>query len=216
LEGTASGFDPSVEGVSIGSSNMPITMTLSIAKITQQVNVEENANSVGLDPQSNRTALVLREADIQALPDNVDELTQYLTDLAGPRAAATGGVQFMIDGFLGGQLPPKDQIKEIRINTNPFTTEFTNAGFGRIEIITKPGTGKMHGNFNFNLRNDAMNATSFNALAKVPYNRQAYQATVAGPFIHDKLTMTWRHNARTHLIRPSSEPSPPTATSTRM
>ena len=96
----------------------------------------------------------------------------------------------MIDGFLGGQLPPKDQIKEIRINTNPFTTEFTNAGFGRIEIITKPGTGKMHGNFNFNLRNDAMNATSFNALAKVPYNRQTYQATVAGPFIHDKLTMT--------------------------
>ena len=42
LQVTASGFDPSVEGVSIGSSNMPITMTLSVAKITQQVNVEEN------------------------------------------------------------------------------------------------------------------------------------------------------------------------------
>jgi hypothetical protein len=190
LQVIAPGFDASVEGVSINSATTPITVTLSVAKITQQVNVEDNPNAVALDPQSNRTALILKEADIQGLPDDVDELTQYLTDLAGPRAAATGGVQFMIDGFLGGQLPPKDQIKEIRINTNPFTTEFTSAGFGRIEIITKPGTGKTHGNFNFNFRSDAMNATPFNALAKVPYNRQNYQATVAGPFIHDKLTMT--------------------------
>jgi hypothetical protein len=190
LQVMAAGFDASVQGISISSSNMPITVTLAVAKIAQQVNVEDNASVLSLDQQSNRTALVLKEEDIQALPDDVDELTQYLTDLAGPRAAATGGVQFMIDGFLGGQLPPKDQIKEIRINTNPFTTEFTNAGFGRIEIITKPGTGKMHGNFNFNLRNDAMNATPFNALEKVPYTRQSYQATVAGPFIHDKLTMT--------------------------
>jgi Carboxypeptidase regulatory-like domain len=190
LQVVAAGFDPSVQGVSSNNSNMPITVTLSVAKITQQVEVNDNPNAVSLDQASNRTALVLKEDEIQALPDDVDELTQYLTDLAGPRAAAAGGVQFMIDGFLGGQLPPKDQIKEIRINTNPFTTEFTNAGFGRIEIITKPGTGAMHGNFNFNLRNDAMNATPFNALAKVPYTRESYQATVAGPFIHNKLTMT--------------------------
>lgn len=190
LQVTAPGFDPAVQGVSINTGNTPITVTLAVAKITQQVEVDESPNAVSLDQQSNKTALVLKEDDIQALPDDVDELTQYLTDLAGPRAAAAGGVQFMIDGFLGGQLPPKDQIKEIRINTNPFTAEFTNAGFGRIEIVTKPGTGAMHGNFNFNLRNDAMNATPFNALSKVPYTRESYQATVAGPFIHDKLTMT--------------------------
>src|SRR5262249_23205062 len=40
------------------------------------------------------------------------------------------------------------------------------------------------------------NGTPFNApivngsRQKVPYNRENYQATVAGPFIHDKLTMT--------------------------
>ena len=86
--------------------------------------------------------------------------------------------------------PPKDQIKEIRINTNPFTTEYSRSGFGRIEIITKPGTGKLRGNFNFNFRSDALNATQFAAPTKLPYNRQNYQGNVSGPFIHNKLTMT--------------------------
>src|SRR6516162_2024650 len=191
LQVSADGFENDVEGISIAAANnRPLTVTLLIAKITQQIEVEENPNTLSLDQADNQSALVLKEDDIQALPDDVDELTQYLTDLAGPRAAATGGVQFVIDDFLGGQLPPKDQIKEIRINTNPFTTEYAQAGFGRIEIITKPGTGKMRGNFNFNFRNDAMNAIPFPATSRVPYNRENYQATVAGPFIHDKLTMT--------------------------
>src|SRR5215831_10480260 len=179
LQVSAAGFDNDVEGISIAATNnRPLTVTLLIAKITQQVDVQENPNNISLDQAANQTALVLKEDDIQALPEDTDELTQYLTDLAGPRAAATGGVQFVIDGFLGGQLPPKDQIKEIRINTNPFTTEYQGAGFGRIEIITKPGTGKIHGNFNFNMRDDAMNGTPFNApivngsRQKVPYNRE--------------------------------------------
>src|SRR5262249_19645122 len=70
------------------------------------------------------------------------------------------------------------------------TTEFSRSGFGRIEIITKPGTGKMRGNFNFNLRNDAMNATQFNAPNKLPYSRQNFQASLSGPIVHNKLTMT--------------------------
>src|SRR5262245_45777332 len=190
LEISAEGFEKIVQGISIATNNKPITVALSVAKITQEVEVQENATQVSLDPESNQTALVLKEDDIQSLPDDEDELVNYLTQIAGPRAAAAGGVQFIIDGFLGGRLPPKDQIREIRINTNPFTTEFSRAGFGRIEIVTKPGTGRMRGNFNFNLRNDSLNATQFNAPAKLPYSRQNFQANVSGPLIHDKLTVT--------------------------
>src|SRR5262249_47170473 len=134
-------------------------------------------------------ALVLNEADIQSVPDDEDQLLSCPTELAGPRAAAAGGVQLLVDGFLGGRLPPKDQIREIRINNNPFTTEYSRSGFGRIEIITKPGTGKMRGNFNFNLRNDALNATQFNSPTKLPYSRQNFQANISGPLVHNKLTM---------------------------
>jgi hypothetical protein len=191
LEISAEGFEKSVRGISIAANNnRPITVSLSIAKITQEVEVQDNPNLISLNTDNNQTALVLREDDVQSLPEDEDELTAYLTDLAGPRAAATGGVQFVVDGFLGGRIPPKDQIKEIRINNNPFTTEFSRPGFGRIEIITKPGTGKMRGNFNFNFRNDALNATQFNAPVKLPYQRQNFQGNVSGPLVRDKLTMT--------------------------
>src|SRR5438094_4328941 len=191
MEVSADGFEKLVQGISIApANNRPLNVTLAVAKITQEVEVQDNPNLISLDPENNQTALVLKEDDIQVLPDDEDELTDYLTQLAGPRAAAAGGVQFIVDGFFGGRIPPKDQIKEIRINSNPFTTEYSRAGFGRIEIITKPGTGRMRGNFNFNLRNDVLNATQFNAPVKLPYSRQNFQGTVGGPLVHDKLTMT--------------------------
>src|ERR1041385_1170356 len=191
LEISAEGFEKSVRGISIAANNnRPITVSLSIAKITQEVEVQDNPNLISLNTDNNQTALVLREDDVQSLPEDEDELTAYLTDLAGPRAAAAGGVQFVVDGFLGGRIPPKDQIKEIRINNNPFTTEYSRPGFGRIEIITRPGTGKMRGNLNFNFRNDALNATQFNAPTKLPYQRQNFQGNVSGPLVRDKLTMT--------------------------
>jgi hypothetical protein len=191
LEISAEGFEKVVQGISIAATNnRPVTVNLSVAKITQEVEVQDNPNLISLTPDNNQTALVLNEDDVQSLPEDEDELTNYLTQLAGPRAAATGGVQFVVDGFLGGRIPPKDQIKEIRINNNPFTTEYSRPGFGRIEIVTKPGTGKMRGNFNFNFRNDALNATQFNAPVKLPYQRQNFQGNVSGPLVHDKLTMT--------------------------
>ncbi|PYS44792.1 MAG: hypothetical protein DMG13_33305 [Acidobacteria bacterium] len=190
LEVSADGFEKVQRQIEAGPDSRPVTVTLPVAKMTQEVEVQDNPNPISLDPDNNQTALVLKEDDIQSLPDDEDELTAYLTELAGPRAAAAGGVQFIVDGFLGGRIPPKDQIREIRINTNPFTTEYSRAGFGRIEIITRPGTGKIRGNFNFNFRNDALNARNAFAAVKLPYSRQNYQGSVSGPFIHDKLTLT--------------------------
>lgn len=35
-------------------------------------------------------------------------------------------------GFSGGELPPKESIREIRINQNPFAPEYDRLGLGRI------------------------------------------------------------------------------------
>ena len=75
------------------------------------------------------------------LPDDPDELQTDLEALAGPSAGPNGG-QIYIDGFTAGQLPPKSSIREIRINQNPFSSEYDKLGYGRIEIFTKPGTDK--------------------------------------------------------------------------
>ena len=104
----------------------------------------EAGPTVSVEPDNNATALVIKGDDLEALPDDPDDLADALQALAGPGAGPNGG-QIYIDGFSGGHLPPKESIREIRINQNPFSAEFDRLGFGRIEILTKPGTDKLRG-----------------------------------------------------------------------
>ncbi len=94
---------------------------------------------------------------MEALSDDPDELQSELQALAGPSAGPNGG-QIYIDGFTGGQLPPKASIREIRINQNPFSAEYDKLGYGRIEVFTKPGTDKLHGQIYFSGNSSAFNA----------------------------------------------------------
>ena len=127
-----------------------LDISLQIAQEAQQVSVnDQSAATLSVDSSSNVSALVLKDADLDALPDDPDDLQSDLEALAGP-AAGPNGAQFFIDGFSGGQLPPKSSIREIRINSNPFSSEFDSPGFGRVEIFTRPGTDNYHGNVNIN------------------------------------------------------------------
>ncbi len=125
---------------------------------TQSVTVQGEAiGTVSVDASENANALVLKQAEIDALPDDPDDLASDLQQLAGPAAGPNGG-QIYIDGFTGGQLPPKESIREIRINQNPFSSEYDRLGYGRIEILTKPGTDKLHGQAFFNDSDGVFNA----------------------------------------------------------
>ena len=53
---------------------------------------------------------------------------------------------------------PKESIREIRINSNPFAAEYDRLGFGRIEIFTKPGTDKFRGQVSFNFGDRIFNS----------------------------------------------------------
>jgi hypothetical protein len=122
---------------------------LKVGETNQVVNVEANAIQLSVDPDSNASSTILQGKDLEALSDDPDELQSELTALAGPSAGPNGG-QIYVDGFTGGQLPPKSSIREIRINQNPFSAEYDKLGYGRIEVFTKPGTDKLHGNFQIN------------------------------------------------------------------
>jgi hypothetical protein len=121
---------------------------ISMAMVVEQqsVVVTDELPQVNVEAGGNANAIVIKGKDLDALSDDPDELSNELTALAGPSAGPNGG-QMYIDGFSGGQLPPKSAIREIRINQNPFSAEFDRLGYGRIEILTKPGTDKLHGQF---------------------------------------------------------------------
>jgi hypothetical protein len=126
------------------SKRVDISMAIEVAQ--QSVTVTDDTPQVNIDAAGNSSAIVIKGKDLDALSDDPDELSSELTALAGPSAGPNGG-QIYIDGFTGGQLPPKSAIREIRINQNPFSAEYDKLGYGRIEILTKPGTDKLHGQF---------------------------------------------------------------------
>ena len=110
----------------------------------EKVEVSDSSTKVDIAPSNNAGMVVMQGKDLEALSDDPDELQSELQTLAGPSAGPNGG-QIYIDGFTAGTLPPKASIREIRINQNPFSAEYDKLGYGRIEILTKPGTDQFHG-----------------------------------------------------------------------
>ncbi len=173
-------FQPATVDIAAGGT-ASLDIKLRVALENQEVTVQENVGpTVSTDPSQNAGALVLRGADLDALSDDPDDLQSDLEALAGPSAGPSGG-QIYIDGFTGGTLPSKDSIREIRINQNPFSPEFDKLGYGRIEILTKPGSDKFHGNVNFNFGDDALNSRNPYAAEKAPLLLKDFQGTLSGP-----------------------------------
>ena len=146
----------------------------------QEVMVQEDSNTVSTDPSNNAGAIVLKGKDLDALSDDPDELLQDLQALAGPSAGPNGG-QIYIDGFTGGQLPPKASIREIRINQNPFSAQYDKLGLGRIEVFTKPGSDKFHGQVSFNFNNSALNSRNPFAPQPPGYQTEQFSGNLSGP-----------------------------------
>lgn len=156
-----------------------LNILLSIAAQQEKVEVAEQAAAVNVNPNSNAGAIVLSGKDLDALSDDPDDLQSDLQALAGPSAGPNGG-QIYIDGFTGGKLPPKSSIREIRINQNPFSAEFDRLGFGRIEIFTKPGTDKLHGQFFVSGNSSAFNSRSPFIKADPSYHTVMFSGNVGG------------------------------------
>src|SRR5215207_5560464 len=137
------------------------------------------------DPTNNAGAIVLRGTDIEALPEDPDDLAAALQALAGPSAGPNGG-QIYIDGFTGGRLPPRASIREVRINQNPFSAEYDRLGFGRIEILTRPGTDRYRGQVSFNFNDDALNSRNPFADRRPPIQTRQYGGNFGGPLLKRK------------------------------
>ena len=182
LDARANGFATfSKTGIVIAAGQVrQLNVSLAIAVQQQDITVTDQNSGVSINPDENSSALVVKGSDLDALSDDPDELQNELQALAGPAAGPSGG-QIYIDGFTGGQIPPKSSIREIRVNQNPFSAEFDKIGYGRIEILTKPGSDKFSGHIT-SLGNDSAWNTA-NPLVKEQPSYYLYfiQADVNGP-----------------------------------
>lgn len=167
--------------VSLKSGVETLNLQLQVVMATQQVAVQGNVGpSVSTASAGNASALTLRGDDLSALSDDPTDLASDLQALAGPSAGPNGGAVY-IDGFSGGELPSKNEIREIRINQNPFSPEYDKLGYGRIEIFTKPGANRYHGTGYYNFGDSFWNSRNPYAAQKAPFLLKEYGANLSGP-----------------------------------
>jgi hypothetical protein len=188
LEVKARGFGRYEEQVQvIASTAAVVDVVLTVEGTTENV-IVPNDSSIDTDPNSEAGAVVLKKNELKSLPDDPAELQAALQALAGPGSGPDGGEVF-IDGFSGGKLPKKETIREVRINQNPFSSENDRPGFGRIEILTKPGTEDWHAELQGEFEDEALNSRNPYSPNRPPFQLRNFNGEVSGPLIKNRLSL---------------------------
>ena len=190
IQAQAGGFSASepVEVEVTTARRDPLTLTLKVAEIESEVSVAADT-PINTDAANNANQQVISGKDLEALPDDPEELAAALQALAGP-SIGPGGGQIFIDGFSGANMPPKESIREIRINQNPFAAE-NDQPSGRIDILTRPGTDKFRGGAYFNFSDESLNSRNPFAVSsskRAPFQIRQYGGNVSGPLIKNKMS----------------------------
>jgi Carboxypeptidase regulatory-like domain len=178
---TAPGFEVAAKDVLVvAGQSQKLEVSLAIAKREEKIDVRDETTRVDTDPTNNAGAIVLKEKDLEMLSEDPDELKLQLQMMAGASAGGLGG-QIYVDGFSGSRLPPKSAIREIRINQDPFSAEYDRPGFGRIEVLTKPGASQFHSLFSYRYNNSKFNSTSPFSAQRPVYHTELFSGSLGGP-----------------------------------
>jgi hypothetical protein len=83
--------------------------------------------------------------------------------------------------------PSPDAVQEFKVQTGSYSAEMGGAGGGQINIVTRSGTNKLHGTVYEFLRNDALDARTFNEMGSSSHLvRNNFGASLGGPIIRNK------------------------------
>ena len=183
IHATAPGFATSEDAeVDVSAARRdPFNLSLKIAAIESQVKINSEA-PLSTDSSNNANQTVISGRDLDALPDDPTELAAALQALAGPSIGPNGG-QIFIDGFSGGNMPPKESIREIRINSNPFAAE-NDQPSARIEILTRPGSDKLRGSASLNFTDESLNSRNpfqIDSSKRTPFQIRQFGGNLSGP-----------------------------------
>ena len=185
VRASAQGFAVSDESEVNLTPNQRGTLDLTLKVTIEEQKVTIAAETpISTESTNNANQTLITGKDLDALPDDPDELAAALQALAGPSMGPNGG-QIFVDGFSGGQMPSKNSIREIRINQNPFSAENSEAS-GRIEILTRPGTDKLRGSASFSFEDESFNSRNPFSNNRTPFQVRSYSGNLGGPLVKKK------------------------------
>jgi hypothetical protein len=185
IEAAFSGFEPRiVPDVRVRSGDNRREVRLAIEKVDQHVSVGRDPATAASDPNNDRSSTVLSKEQIDALPDDPDDMEKVLEEMAGP------GATIRVDGFRGGRLPPKSQIRSIRFSRDMFAAEHHGGGMVFVDIVTQPGLGPMRGGLDVMFRDDSMNARNAFQPEKGPEQTQQYTLNLGGTLVEGRTSFS--------------------------
>ena len=176
-----SGFATRTMPLHLGASVSGIKVSLTLAAVAQQVTVDTEP-TLSIEASDNRDTIGVASDDLRQLPvfdlDYIGTLSAFLDASSG----GSGGVTLIVDGVeMKSVGVAASAIQEVRLNNDPYSTEFTRPGRGRIEITTKPGSQEYHGEANFLSRDAIFNAKNHFAVTRPPETRRLFEGHFTGP-----------------------------------
>jgi hypothetical protein len=107
------------------------------------------------------------------------DTAEYLVDGTWDTRADWGGVIYV---------PSVDDVQELKIQTNAFTSQYGWSSGNVVNIVTKSGSNQFHGDAWEFYANSSLDAKYyFNSGAQPAFHRNQYGATIGGPIIKNKL-----------------------------
>jgi Carboxypeptidase regulatory-like domain/TonB-dependent Receptor Plug Domain len=87
-------------------------------------------------------------------------------------------------------MPPPDALREFTVQTSTYSAEFGHSAGAVLNVSTKSGDNRLHGNVWEYLRNDALDAKDYFVLANQPkpaFRQNQFGGTLGGPIVIPKL-----------------------------
>ena len=159
-----------------------LRITLPIAGLSTNVQVNADASEDLAAPEDNHDASVMSAVELKSLPIFDNDYATAMSAFLDDSATATGGSGLIVDGVEANRATVSPSaVQEVRINQDPYSAQYYWPGRGQMEIVTKSAADKYHGQFNFLFRNSAMNAQNDLAPSKPFEQRQSYEGSATGP-----------------------------------
>jgi Carboxypeptidase regulatory-like domain/TonB-dependent Receptor Plug Domain len=200
------GFDLAV------GQTISLTLTLSVASVTEAVNVEANAPVI--ETSASESSSYIDRNSIRTLPNNgrnfydFMNLTPGVAIVQGPdgnEISINGqkGINnnIAIDGAdnnnpffgeqRGGQRPAftvnLDAVKEFSVVADGAPAEFGRSSGGFVNVVTKSGTNEFHGTLHEYFKQSALTAAQSDGTPISDFNQNQFGGTIGGPIKRNKL-----------------------------
>ncbi len=175
-------FKPVRRTLTVGArAPRPLRIVLELAELKQKVTVSE-ASALSVNPAENPDVLRLDRNLLTGLPVLDRDLLAAAALFLDPGQLGAGGYSLVVDGMETDRLGvTASAVREVRINQNPYSAEFSSPGSGRLEVTTARGETAYHGELNLLLRDHRLDARNAFAAARPRQQRRTLEGHLTGP-----------------------------------